>query len=320
MIYIKAKDILIFLVIFLCLIETPAVYADSEEQDEVAVVNEEHNNLEEQDRGEVNKDETEESPPPAKEQIASPPDVSPTANPIDNLQAGIAAGQAAMEKILDDESSQSAEPLKGEDTEFDDVQLAYLTRTLRAEKQRLEDLTLEHKKLFEEVMARLQQDHSDDEGVLSEEHLLTTVKQDAMAASSRREALERASKVDFKDLKPEANVDLLGTADGLYKLLQYETALKVYLSIDPEKTREEDNAWILCQITNCYKNLKQFDNAVTTCEELLAKYPKSYPAKEANWNLENLNWWKQWYGKAKLSLEMKEKIKPQSPPSNAEGE
>lgn len=275
MIYMKAKNIFVSLVIFLYLLEAPAAYADADVSDFVP-----------QKQDEANNDVIEESAQLAEVQI-----VLPDTNAIDN----------SVPEIIDD------------------ARLELLAQTLIAEKQRLAELELEHEKLLDEIMAQPQQDYTDKGDTLTEEHLLTTVRQDTVDSSSRNETFEHVPEIDFNDLKPEGNVDLLGTADGLYKLLQYEAALQIYRSIDPEKTSKDDYAWILCQITNCCRNLNQFDNALNTCQELLAKYPDTYPAKEAQWYLESLNWWKQWYEKANVALDVKETTKPQLPLSNAEG-
>ncbi|MBI4008111.1 MAG: tetratricopeptide repeat protein [Planctomycetes bacterium] len=194
------------------------------------------------------------------------------------------------------------DPAEEDYTEIDDERFEFLTQTLTTEKQRLEELESEHKKLFDEVVASPsvgQQGFNDNKRELSEKYLLTEPEQDTAASLSKSKAFEQISEIDSKGLESEGNVDLLGTADGLYKLSQYEVALQTYQSIDPEKRSEEDNAWILYQTANCYINLNQVDNALTTYQKLQEKYPNAYPAKEAQWYVEDLNWWKQWHEKIK---------------------
>ncbi len=299
MIYMKTKNIFVFLAIFLCLLNAPActerservVYADAAIADSVP---------------EKQLDESFDKLP------VETPDVSNETQPI--TQHGQTKTSLSVPPVMPADG-QITFPDEGDntETEIDDARLEFLTQTLAIEKQRLEELELEHKKLFDEVAA------------LS----LNEVKEQPPIASGvgslesgvrTQDSLTQVPETDFKGLKPEGNVDLLGTADGLYKLSQYEAALQIYQSIDPEKTSEEDNGWILYQTANCCRNLNQFDNALKTYQTLLAKYPNTCPAKEAHWYLEDLNWWKQWYEKAKVTLSAKETTKPQLPLPKAKGE
>lgn len=231
------------------------------------------------------------------------------------LRASVTYADAAIADFVpekQDESSLNAgsilpliksgvEPAVGDDTEIDNAQLEFLARTLITEKQRLEELELEHKKLFDEIMAQ----PLSESGVRNQEPGAGTWD----LGLRTQDSLTQVPEIDFKGLKPEGNVDLLGTADSLYKLAQYEAALQIYQSIDPEKTSEEDNSWILYQTANCYKNLNQFDNALNTCQKLQTKYPNTYSAKEAHWFLEDLRWWKQWYEKARATLNVQEAMR-----------
>lgn len=291
----KTRSTFVFLTIFLCLLNAPActerservVYADAAIADLVP---------------EKQLDESFDKLPVEMPNISEESVVNESENQEQRLST----------HDSNDTNRQSPETVEGDDTELDDARLEFLTQTLATEKQRLEELELEHKKLFDEVAAlssnEVKEQPPIESGVGSRESGLRT-----------QDSLTQVPEIDFKGLKPEGNVDLLGTADGLYKLSQYEAALQIYQSIDPEKTSEEDNGWILYQTANCCRNLNQFDNALKTYQTLLAKYPNTCPAKEAHWYLEDLNWWKQWYEKAKVTLSAKETTKPQLPLSRAKG-
>ncbi|MGR3310856.1 MAG: tetratricopeptide repeat protein [Candidatus Brocadiales bacterium] len=319
MIYMNAKNNLVFLVIFLCLLKAQLACADTaivdfvpEKRGEV-VVDEGGNDFDEPDKGE-----------PHTNLIASEKEErttqSPPANPLSESVSG------EVDKAIIEELVVGATQLTAPTDEDggDEEGLESMANTLVVEKQRLAELELAHKELLDRIVASASDKQKED--TLSEKHLLTTGRQGTATSSFRDETFEQmqlllssSPKIDFKDFKPKGNIDLLGTADGLYKLLQYETALQIYKSIGLEKTGAEDNSWVLYQISNCYRNLNKFDDALNTYNEILAKYPDTYPAKEAHWYLEDLNWWKQWYGKAEVVRSARETTKSQSPLSDAEG-
>lgn len=320
MIYMNAKNYFVFLVIFLCLLKAQLACADTaivdfvpEKRGEV-VVDEGGNDFDEPGEGE-----------PHTNLIASEKEESTTQSPPANLLSESVLGE--VDKAIIEEPVVGAPQLRAPTDEYggDEEGLEFMANTLAVEKQRLAELELAHKELLDGMVASAS-DKQKEEDTLSKKHLLTTGRQGTAASSFRDETFEQmqlllssSPKIDFKDFKPKGNIDLLGTADGLYKLLQYETALQIYKSIGLEKTSEEDNSWILYQISNCYRNLNQFDDALNTYNEILAKYPDTYPAKEAHWYLEDLNWWKQWHEKAEDMRSARETTKSQSPLSDAEG-
>lgn len=317
MLYTKTNNAFVFFALFLCLLSMPVVYADATNPPEADFVpekqgggseDEKSNNFNEPfDKLQV------EMPLISDELRATAHDKPDKGEAIDNPAAKNSAMQAATEQIYSGASRQNLEHADEDDAEIDDSRLELLSQALTTEKQRLEELELEHKKLFDEVMTKPHSEsgvRSQGSGVGIRDSGLTT-----------HDSLTQVPEIDFKGLRPGElkaststedrrsrddllltepfNADLLGTADGLYKLSQYEAALQTYQSIDPEKASEEDNAWILYQTANCYRILNQVNNALNTYQKLQKKYPNTCPAKEAQWYLDDLNWWKQWHEKIK---------------------
>ncbi|MCR4288764.1 MAG: tetratricopeptide repeat protein [Candidatus Scalindua sp.] len=79
-------------------------------------------------------------------------------------------------------------------------------------------------------------------------------------------------------------------AENLYKLGEYQTALDIYQLIVKDNITEEKKMWISYQIANCYKKLNSYNEAVEAYSEMLEVYEGTYWAKQAQWNILDIEW------------------------------
>jgi len=86
----------------------------------------------------------------------------------------------------------------------------------------------------------------------------------------------------------------LNLAECYYKLCEYESALKMYKSLTPDKCSAEQYSWAQFQIANCYRNLKDFDAAVGEFKRFISLSQDKELIEQASWYISDLQWWKSW--------------------------
>lgn len=79
-------------------------------------------------------------------------------------------------------------------------------------------------------------------------------------------------------------------ADEKYKQKDYQGALEFYTKVTRKYPSFQETPWGLFQIGTIYKNLKQYQNAVSMYKGLIKNFPDDYWAKQAQWKLEDAIW------------------------------
>lgn len=93
------------------------------------------------------------------------------------------------------------------------------------------------------------------------------------------------------------------TAEVFYEMGKYKEAMDAYKSLKNDAPNVRDFIWSQFQIGNCYRNLKQFDNAAKEYQNFINKYPDSFWADQALWYIEDSKWWKEWNNRISVKKE-----------------
>jgi tetratricopeptide (TPR) repeat protein len=79
-------------------------------------------------------------------------------------------------------------------------------------------------------------------------------------------------------------------ADYYYGQKQYEKALDKYRFVTRKYDKYHDTPWGLFQIGNCYKSLKNYDQAIHAFDDLMKNYQGNYWAGQAQWKKDDAVW------------------------------
>jgi len=95
-----------------------------------------------------------------------------------------------------------------------------------------------------------------------------------------------AIKVHYTPLKKERPKAIIEKADFLYEKGNYRQAESVYKEIVREIPQEErEREWIYYQLGNCHKNMNSLEEAISSYEAFIQRYPKSDLLPEVKYNL-----------------------------------
>ena len=100
--------------------------------------------------------------------------------------------------------------------------------------------------------------------------------------------------------KLTGNGRLLDLAECFYKLCEYNNALQTYKLITPTDTSLNQYIWAQYQIANCYRNMKEFDLALSEYYRFINQYPGGDLIEPAKWYIDDIIWWKSWHEKNSL--------------------
>lgn len=89
------------------------------------------------------------------------------------------------------------------------------------------------------------------------------------------------------------------TAEVFYEMGKFKEALDAYKSVSADIPKVRDYIWSQFQIGNCYRNLKNFDQAIKAYQSYINRYPDSFWAEQASWFIEDSKWWKSWNEKVR---------------------
>lgn len=224
-----------------------------------------------------------------------------------------------------------------------------ITSILSAEKKKLNELEDEYKKLEKELIKSVDTKNYDlsdlRQNELSSESFsadkLTTIKNSVEGTTSSllekrypmKNAVSRISETRdqqciIKDKQAETEISedlnlrlskvignwrLLDLAECLYKLGEYNNALQTYKLITSSDVSLDQYMWVQYQIANCYRNMREFDLAVSEYQRFIDQNPNGDLIEPAKWYIDDVNWWKTWYEKNTLNnshnLELSKNLK-----------
>lgn len=98
--------------------------------------------------------------------------------------------------------------------------------------------------------------------------------------------------------KAIGNANLLDLAECFYKLCEYDNALQTYKLLTPTDTSLDQYIWAQYQIANCYRNMKKFDLAFSEYQRFVSQYPNNDLIEQVKWYIDDVNWWKSWREKS----------------------
>lgn len=212
-----------------------------------------------------------------------------------------------------------------------------ITSILSAEKRKLDELENEYKKLEKESIESADAKNSDlsviKENALSSASIsndkLTSVRKSFEGTTSsllkKRDPMKIVispvgSSTDqhriTKDRKPETDASedlshrlskvigkgrLLDLAECYYKLGEYNNALQTYKLITSSDASLDQYTWAQYQIANCYRNMREFDRAISEYQRFINQYPSGDLIEPAKWYIDDVNWWKSWCEKNALT-------------------
>lgn len=212
-----------------------------------------------------------------------------------------------------------------------------ITSILSAEKMKLSELENEYKKLEKELREDVDAKNSDLSVVKVGELSSMSFRNDTMtsiekfaerATPSVLEKRDTTKKVISrigsstdqpritKDKKPETDASedlshrlskmvgngrLLDLAECFYKLGEYNNALQTYKLITSSDVSLDQYTWVQYQMANCYRNMREFDLAISGYQRFIDQYSSDDLIGPAKWYIDDVNWWKSWYEKNALT-------------------
>lgn len=212
-----------------------------------------------------------------------------------------------------------------------------ITSILSAEKMKLSELENEYKKLEKELREDVDAKNSDLSVVKVGELSSMSFRNDTMtsiekfaerATPSVLEKRDTTKKVISrigsstdqpritKDKKPAADASedlshrlskmvgngrLLDLAECFYKLGEYNNALQTYKLITSSDVSSDQYTWVQYQMANCYRNMREFDLAISEYQRFIDQYSSDDLIVPAKWYIDDVSWWKSWYEKNALT-------------------
>jgi len=83
---------------------------------------------------------------------------------------------------------------------------------------------------------------------------------------------------------------LMELAKGYFDKGEFVKSAQKYEILSGITGVSSDQAWVLYKISKCYENVKNFDKSNEFYKRLIAQYPDSEFAKQAVWDLKNIEW------------------------------
>lgn len=120
-------------------------------------------------------------------------------------------------------------------------------------------------------------------------------------AKDRKQEIDISEDLNRRLSKVIGNGRLLDLAECFYKLWEYNNALQTYKLITPSDVSSDQYMWAQYQIANCYRNMKEFDQAINEYQHFIDQYPTGDLIEPAKWYIDDANWWKSWYKKNTLT-------------------
>ncbi|GJQ23639.1 MAG: hypothetical protein HBSAPP01_14290 [Candidatus Brocadia sapporoensis] len=214
-------------------------------------------------------------------------------------------------------NQESVDPLSKLETEEN---IEEITSILSAEKKKLNELENEYKKIEKELIEKtdtktpaslsnekLTSIRKSDDGtafILSKKDIISRVgssTEQQGIAKDRKQEIDISEDLNRRLSKVIGNGRLLDLAESFYKLCEYNNALQTYKLITPSDVSSDQYMWAQYQIANCYRNMKEFDQAINEYQHFIDQYPTGDLIEPAKWYIDDANWWKSWYKKNTLT-------------------
>jgi len=214
-------------------------------------------------------------------------------------------------------NQESVDPLSKLETEEN---IEEITSILSAEKKKLNELENEYKKIEKELIEKtdtktpaslsnekLTSIRKSDDGtafILSKKDIISRVgssTEQQGIAKDRKQEIDISEDLNRRLSKVIGNGRLLDLAECFYKLWEYNNALQTYKLITPSDVSSDQYMWAQYQIANCYRNMKEFDQAINEYQHFIDQYPTGDLIEPAKWYIDDANWWKSWYKKNTLT-------------------
>lgn len=210
-------------------------------------------------------------------------------------------------------NQESVDPLSKLETEQN---IEEITSILSAEKKKLNELENEYKKIEKELIEKtdtkppaslsnekltsIRKSADGTAFILPKKDILSRVDQQGIAKDKKQE-IDISEDLNRRLSKVIGNGRLLDLAECFYKLCEYNNALQTYKLITPSDVSSDQYMWAQYQIANCYRNMKEFDQAINEYQHFIDQYPTGDLIEPAKWYIDDANWWKSWYRKNTLT-------------------
>lgn len=70
--------------------------------------------------------------------------------------------------------------------------------------------------------------------------------------------------------------------------------MQTYKLITSSDVSLDQYRWTQYQIANCYRNMREFDLALSEYQRFVNQYPTGDLIESAEWYIDDVNWWKSW--------------------------
>ncbi len=117
----------------------------------------------------------------------------------------------------------------------------------------------------------------------------------------KRPAADASEDLSHRLSKMVGNGRLLDLAECFYKLGEYNNALQTYKLITSSDVSLDQYTWVQYQMANCYRNMREFDLAISEYQRFIDQYSSDDLIVPAKWYIDDVSWWKSWYEKNALT-------------------
>jgi tetratricopeptide (TPR) repeat protein len=196
-----------------------------------------------------------------------------------------------------------------------------ITSILSAEKRKLNELENEYSKLEKELLGGVDAKNADlsvskgsesSSASFSNDKVISVEKSEkkypmkntisSVGSSSDKPRVTKDEKLEkgisenlsYRLSKVVGNGKLLDVAECFYKLGEYNDALQTYKLITSSDVSLDQYRWTQYQIANCYRNMREFDLALSEYQRFVNQYPTGDLIESAEWYIDDVNWWKSW--------------------------